>query len=225
MKIDLTEAFEALDRYGVRVARSEIVDSAEGAIAFAERRNAEDPRFLPILLIALPSDGEPSQTSGPLESEAAVRAAYERAVGTGTQQRRVLAQTVTASGSDIVIRGSTNATLGKTLAVDGGAHQVQRMVPLGSGGAQAMAQDFEGYGHHGSREQTRRMLEHLLLRLSTFFEESGASQFELRVRLHENGYTVTNAAVSAPSALAYTKRLDARAHDRWGDEYHPAGRQ
>jgi hypothetical protein len=46
MIVDTMEAFKALEHFGIHVARSKYVDSAEDAIAFAERRSARDPRLV-----------------------------------------------------------------------------------------------------------------------------------------------------------------------------------
>jgi len=69
------------------------------------------------------------------------------------------------------------------------------------------------------------MLEHLLMRVSKFFEKSGVSDLRLDVRLHDNSYSVIDASMHAPRPLHIKQRLAPRAHDRKGDEYHPAGRQ
>ncbi|MHB8147781.1 MAG: hypothetical protein ACYDGM_11060 [Vulcanimicrobiaceae bacterium] len=218
MDIDMMEAFAALEHYDIRVARSKYVDSAEDAVAFAERRNAPDPRFVPIVLRG---GKEPSHT--PLDTVEAVREAYDamRRHSAG----RILAQVFSGPGTDIVIFGKADASLGKTIGVHSATHTVQQAVPLGEDGAKVLASDYEGYGHHGSRESARRMLEHLLVRISDLFTETEVREFRLDVRLHENEYTVFDASMTSLKALHIKPRLDKRAHDRKGDEYRPAGRQ
>lgn len=214
MNVDKMEAFAALEHYDIRVARSKYVDSAEDAVAFAERRNAPDPRLVPIVL-------RPSDT--PLETVEAIRQAYD--VRRRASAEPILAQVAVPPGTDIYISGKSDNALGKTMTLHSASHAVQRSVPLGPEGAQVLATGYEGYGHHGLRESARRMLEHLLLHVSDFFEESGVDEFRLDVRLHENEYTVFDASMTAHKALHVKHRLDPRAHDRKGDEYHPAGRQ
>ncbi len=231
MTIDKMDGFEALQHYGIQVARSKYVDSAEDAIAFAERRTAADPRFMPILLRSVPSGAQAytgsSLTEEPLETEKAVRAAFEhlrRAVG--TSKGHILAQTMTDSGTDIKILGRTDDELGKQLiALRSATHSVERMIPLDTASAEALVANFQGYHHHGSSEKTRRMLEHLLMRVSKFFDDCGVTQFSIDVRMRENSYTVLDAMMTSPAALHVKKRLDPRAHDRKGDDYHPGGRQ
>jgi hypothetical protein len=88
-----------------------------------------------------------------------------------------------------------------------------------------LASNYESYGHHGSRESTRRMLEHLLLRVSDFFEETGVDEFRLDVRLHENEYTVLDATMTSARTLHVKPRLGKHAHDdRIGEEYRARGR-
>ena len=211
-------ALDALDHFDIRVARTKEVDSAEDAIAFAERRNAKDPRIVPIVL---------RPNGDKLDSEAAIRQAYDdlvRAAGTG--ERHIFAQTYTAPGTDVTIVGELDEALGKTLALHGTTNGgVRRMVPLDAAGAEALVLSFLGFDHHGPREQTRRMLEHLLMKVSAMYEETPLLSFRIDVRLHENGYTVIDAAMAASKALHLRKRLDRRAHDRKGDEFHPAGVQ
>ncbi len=228
MIIDTIEAFKALKQHGIRVARSTFADSAEDAIAFAERRTARDPRFMPIVLrnIVPGTQGNTESTpaESPLRTEDAVRQAYGHLVQVGTNGK-ILAQAITNPGTDITIVGRTNEACGKTIALHSATHSVERMIPLDSVGAEALALNFQGYHHRGSSEKERRMLEHLLVRVSAFFETSGVTDFRLVVRMHENSYTVLDASMRSPKALHFKERLDPRAHDRKGDEYHPAGLQ
>ena len=98
-------------------------------------------------------------------------------------------------------------------------------MPLGEAGAEYLATHFQAHHHHGANDKGRRMLEHLLLHVATFFEDSGVSDFSLGVRLHENSYTVLDAVMKAPRALHLKERLDPHAHDRKAADYHPAGRE
>ncbi len=218
MNVDKMEAFAALDHYGIHVARSKYVDSAEDAVAFAERRNAPDPRFVPIVLRVADA-----AALTPLESVEAVRQAYE-AIRRQTAEP-ILAQVFTGPGTDIVVFGKTDESLGKTIGVHSATHSVQRTVPLGPESARELASEFEGYGHHGSRESARRMLEHLLVRISDLFADTEVRELRVDARLHENEYSVLDASMSSLKALHVKPRLDKRAHDRKGDEYRPAGRQ
>ncbi len=189
MNLDTIEALEVLRRYGIRVARSKLVDSPEDAIAFAERRTAKDPRLMPVVF-------PPDQT--PLRTEEAIRRAYARlAFGGG----RILAQTMIGPGTDVMIHRRT----------DDSRAQITALEPLGD--------------HHlYSGEKAHHMLEHLLLRVSSAFEGSGATELRLMVRLHENGYTVLDAAMTVPRELHFKKRLDGNAHDRRADEARSARR-
>lgn len=233
MILDKMEAFKALDHYDIHVARSKYIDSAEDAVAFAERRNARDPRFMPIVLraAAATTEGHAKLAAEKrLDTVEAVRQAYEEMIRQlGTSDRRILGQTATEPGTDIMISGETNEALGKTIALHSATHAVQRMAPLDASGAEALVQNFEGYHHHGSREQVRRMLEHLLIKISKFFEETAVTQFQLDVRLHGNSYTVLDASMTGQLHLkerlethARDEQVDPRAHGRKGDEFHPA---
>lgn len=229
MIIDKLEAFKALEHYDIRVARSKYVDSAEDAIAFAERRDARDPRLVPIVL-RVPSEGIERRAvlaaEKRLGTEEAIRRAYQALVArVGTNGTRIVAQTATEPGSDLVISGRTDDALGKTIAVNSADHTVERMIPLDTAGAEALALHFEGHHHHGSREQVRRMLEHLLGKVSTLFEQTPVTRFSLAVRLHANEYTVLDASLTSPKALHLKERLAAHAHDRKGDDFHAAGRR
>lgn len=110
-------------------------------------------------------------------------------------------------------------------ALHGGAGSMRRMAPLGEAGAEVLAAHVQGERHRGTGEQSRRMLEHLLLRCSEMFEETGIQTFHLDVRLHDNSYAVVAAAMTGPGKLHLAKRLAPHAHDRKGTAYRPAGRQ
>ncbi len=99
------------------------------------------------------------------------------------------------------------------------------MMPLDSAGAEYLALHYQAHDHQGASEKTRRMLEHLTLRVSDFFEHSGVTEFKLTVRLHDNAYTVIAATMTAPRALHLKERLDRHAHDRKAADYHPAGKE
>ncbi|HUA07629.1 MAG TPA: hypothetical protein VMA98_00020 [Candidatus Acidoferrales bacterium] len=215
MVIDPIEALKALARSGVRTARSKYVDSAEDALAFAERRNARDPRFVPIVLRTA---GETAD-GHPLASEDAVRRAYDR-LANGS--RRILAQIAEPTGELITVIGETTPAGDKMLAVQG--HMVRRRVPIGAAGAEAIALDVHAYGHR-EPPKTRKLLEHLLLRLSNFFDRPGIDAIRVLVHLHDNSYTVTDVAATGSHQLHLPPKLGKRGHDRKGDEYHPAGRQ
>lgn len=217
MLIDKMDAFKALDHYEIRVARSKYVDSAEDAIAFAERRNAPDPRLVPITLRTPAGASERH-----LESEESIRSAYDRLFA---KSGRLMAQVAVEPGTDIVISGEVDEKVGKTITVQSSTHSVRQMVPIDPRAAETLVRNFQGYHHQGSREQARRMLEHLFEKLSKFFEETPVTRFVLDVRLHENSYTVMDAEMTSPHPLHLKERLDPRAHDRKGDEFHPAGRQ
>lgn len=227
MILDKMEAFKALERFDIRVARTAYVDSAEAAVAFAERRDARDPREMPIVLRPA---AQPLMRAGfgaerPLKTEEAIRLAYERVVASLGSGARVLAQEVTERGTDVMITGETKEVSEKTIALHGGDHVVQRMVPVDGAGAAALAGNFQAYHHRPSSEHAQRMLEHLLQKISTFFEQTPVTEFQLAVRLHENGYTVLDASMISPKPLHLVARLDPRAHDRKGDDFRPAGRQ
>jgi hypothetical protein len=128
-------------------------------------------------------------------------------------------------GTSIVISGETDDVENRTITLRGGAHAIHRMVPLGDAGAEVLATHLHGEQHPGADEHARRMLEHLLLRCSTMFEESGIATFHLDVRLHDSSYWVANASMTAPTAVHLKKRLTAHAHDRKGTSYRPTGRQ
>jgi hypothetical protein len=216
INMNTIESLNALKHYGIHTARTKIVDSPEDAIAFAERRNAPDPRFMPIVLFGSAS----GIASSALSTEDAIRRAYEY-LAQGAAPPKIVAQEVTEAGTQIAISGSTDADEKKTLALQG----AERMMPLDTAGAEWLASNYQRHHHHGKSEKARHMLEHLLLSASEFFEESGVSAFQMTVRLHENSYTVLGASMTAPRALHLKERLARHAHDRKGADYHPAGRE
>lgn len=219
MIIDRIDALSVLDHYGVRVVRAKHVDSAEDAIAFATRRDARDAREVPILLRA--SD----RSEGPLHDARAIRAAYERLRESADPSAvRIDAVEDVGPGTDLTITGRTAGGT-RYLALGTGEHRVERMLPLDAAGAEILAEHYRPY-HHRGHERERRMLEHLLLRISDLVAELEIDAIELDpVRLHENAYTVLRAAISAPEHLHLKERLARHALDRKSYDYHPSGRQ
>jgi len=231
MILDKIDGFTALTRSGMHVARTRYVDSAEDAIAFAARRDARDERAVPILLRAI-GRGDDGRTAGllvekPLTDHKAIRRVYRELMPqVGSAGDRILAEASTEHGTDIAIEGRTDASLGKVVVLRNHAHSVERMVPLDPDGAETLVAGFQGYHHQPPSEKMRRMLEHLLMRVSAFFEETGVESFVLDpVRLHENSYTILDATLRSHRPLHISKRLAPNAHDRKGYDYRPSGRQ
>lgn len=210
IKIDAGESLKALKQYGIRTARTKVVDSPEDAIAFAERRDAPDPRFMPIVLRA----SESRTGSAALPTEDAIRRAYQHLSQAGSAPK-IVAQEVTEAGTEFEIAGRSDPDEIRIIALRSSTQNTERMMPLDTAGAEWLASNFQGHHHHGNSEKARRMLEHLLLRVAEFFEESGISAFQMTVRLHENSYTVLNASITAPKSLHLKERLDRHAHDRF----------
>ena len=129
------------------------------------------------------------------------------------------------AGTDVAIAGRTDPDGKRFIDACSATHGAERMIPLDAAGAEFLATNFQAHHHHGTSEAARRMLEHLLLRVSALFEHSGISEFFLTVRLYESSYTVVDASMKAPRALHLKERLDAHAHDRKSTGYHSAGRE
>lgn len=229
MIIDRLDVLEALAQHDIRIARSAYVDSPEDAVAFAARRTAADQRLVPIRLYGAFPDvaltATPAFADSPYPDEESIADAYRRiAPQAAAASGRVVAQTVTEAGTDIAIECRIDPALGKVIALRGAEHIVQHLVPLDDAGAHTLASNVQAYGHHGSREHVRRMLEHLLLKVAKFYDDSGAERLELDpVRLHGNTYTVLDAVMRSQRKLPVTHG-EARERDRKG-HYHPSGRQ
>lgn len=217
--LDQVETLEALAACGIQVARTKYVDSAEDAIAFASRREARDPRLVPILLrVDIPG----AYPIGPLRNDRAIRRAFEK-LSAGGSQTRILAQVATELGTELVIEGHAEEGAGKVIELRGQSHGITRMLPLDEAGARALVEHYRGFGHHGKSEREQRMLEHLLLRAAAFYEQEEVSAFRLDpVRLHGGTYTVLGASVILSAPIHLVPRAD---HDRKAEGYHPAGKQ
>lgn len=229
MNIDRIDLFEALAQHDIRVARSAYVDSPEGALAFAGRRTAPDARLVPIRLLGVfpgvLAKDVPAFSESPFSDPESIEDAYRR-IGPKTIAAggRVLAQAATEPGTDMAVACRIDAALGKIIAVGSTAHSVQHLIPLDAAGAATLAASIQAYEHRGSREQVRRMLEHLLIRVARFFDASGLERLDLNpLRLHANSYTVLDAVAAGAQPLA-VRHVDAGARDRKG-HYHPSGRQ
>jgi len=119
-----------------------------------------------------------------------------------------------AAGTDIAIDGWIDETGRRIVRARSAAHASVRFVPFGEAGAAELAEGLRAHHHQIETAAGRRMLEHLFLRISDLFEESGIDAFSLDpVRLHENSYTVVDATFSAPAPLYLKERLGRHARD------------
>ncbi len=195
--LDTLVAFELLREHGLRVARSKYVDSAEDAISFAERRDAADPRFGPIVLrvAGLPPNWRLVRQ---FESEAAIRKSYAL-VAMEAAGSHVLAQSL-PSGTDVKIVGEHVRDC-----------DVITIRPPND--------------HHGTREGTRHMLRHIVERLREMLGEGDLEALDVTVRLHEGAYTIIDAQLIARRAPALRPRLGRHAHDRKEYGFRPSGKQ
>lgn len=222
--LDLCTALKVLHAEGVDVARSRAVDSPEDALAFADRREAHDRRFLPIVLRAASALAKGERPAF-LQSESAVHAAFQKCWAEAkTVGTYVVAQSFSEHGTDVEIRGELDENDRKALSTGEGADTVRRAIPLDAASVEALAKGIRRYGH-GERPHVERMLEHVLERLSHVLDRESVQSFRVVLRLHDNAYKAFDATMHATHAPAVTKRLAPRAHDRKGDDYNPSNRQ
>jgi hypothetical protein len=231
MTIDFLEALALLEHAGIRVVRAKYVDSAEDAVAFAMRSEAPNSRVLPTVLRSEPHDGETAQpraTAGVvLHSSAAIQTEYGRlAATTQTAATRILAQEYVGAGTDIALVYHAEDPGQKYLELRSGEHGAEQLLPIDESGARILAEHMLAHDHRGRSEKSRRMLEHLILRVCGLLDEFPIDTLELDpVRLHDNSYTVLGAAITAPSRLRVDRRLTSHARDRKAYGYRPSGRQ
>jgi hypothetical protein len=231
MIIDYIEALGVLEHAGIRVVRAKYVDSAQDAVGFATRREARDPRVMPIVLSCVPGDAAAAESNPPangaLHTSEAIQAAHARlAAPAGTVSRRILAQEYVESGTDVAITYRAEESGQKYLELRVGDHGTEQLLPINEAGVRILVENMFGYDHRGRSEKSRRMLGHLILRVCGLLDEFAIDTLELDpVRLHENTYTVIGATIGAPSRLHAGKRLSRHAHDRKAYGYRPSGRQ
>jgi len=229
MTIDFLEALNLLEHAGIRVVRAKYIDSAQDAIAFATRREARDPRVVPIVLsTAAGDDSTLRRRAGDddaLHSGTAIQAAYERLANITTAPR-ILARDYVGSGTDIALAYGRNDKGQEFLELRSGDHATEQLLPIDETGARLLVEHMLAHDHRGHSEKSRRMVEHLILRVCSVLDEFPIEALELDpVRLHENSYTVVGASITAPSRLRVEKRLPKHAHDRKAFGYRPTGRQ
>ena len=214
--LDVIDSFVLLESYGISVARSAYVDSAENAIVFANRR--------PISLYALQKDGrgyDPSDGQEDVHGDDAIRKAYRSL--TANAGARVFAQAEVEPGTGIRVAGYENNG-NKHIRLLAGSHEVERFCPLSDETAEAMLEDVRSARSIASSEQARRMLAHLFVKASEMYEECGIDDFVLWIRVHDNGYKVIDAKMNARRMPKIAHRAGKHAHDRWSYDYHPAVR-
>ena len=231
MYLDPLQCLQALELSDIRVARSDYVDSAEGAIAFATRRTARDERLVPILLrivSAGPLRYDPAHFSPALAGVDPIRRAYDALAQRLDHNagEHVLAQEASEHGTDVAVDGHSDERSRRIVRLRSGEHGAERTLPLDEQAAAQLVRDFQPYHHRLGEAHTRHMLEHVVLRIARFFVEFDLDGFAIDpLRLHENGYTVLAATATASHALHLKERLDRHAHDRKEYGFRPSGPQ
>ena len=129
-----------------------------------------------------------------------------------------------APGTDIAIDGWIDDAGRRVVRARSAAHAVERLVPLGDESCEELVDGLRAHQHHTRNAAARQMLKHLFLHVSDLFERERVEQFSLDpVRLHENEYTVVDAAFFASTAIHVTERRGRHARDR--KTFHPSGTQ
>lgn len=215
-QIDVIDALTLLEEYGIVVARSGYVDSAENALVFANRR--------PIVLYARRQQehGYDPASAEPASDDHAVRAAYAKL--SKTFQPPLFAQVEVERGSDITLAGEQRKE-SKILRFVSGAHTVEYALPLDERGAESMLEGFRSSRGLGSNERAVRMLAHLFIKVAKMYEDSGITKFTLHIRVHDNEYKVVDADMTTERMPEIKARAGHHALDRKSYDYHPSGRQ
>lgn len=215
-QIDLIDALTLLKEYGIIVARTAYVDSAENTLVFANRR--------PIVIYARRADehGYDPASGERAPDDASVRTAYAKV--SAKFHPPLLAQDEVEHGSEIALSGRETRD-GKVLRFVSGSHTVERHCPLSESAAESMLDAFRSSKGLGSNEKAVRTLAHLFVKAAKMYSESGIVKFALRVRVHDNGYKVIDAAMATERMPEIKARLGHHARDRKSYDYHPSGRQ
>ena len=208
---DFIETFAEFEHLGIRTVRATMVDSAEAAIAFAQRRTARDTRMVPIVLRT------PEGLTDVLTTDSEIAAAYDRVRKSRTPW--IAAQDAVAPGEEVCVIGATDNHGRKFMRV----MDQTEPVPLTLDAAAALALSVREYKHREPLK-TRRMLEHLFLSFSAFFQHPALTGFSATVHLHENGYTVIDGVTTSTHVLKLPRESGKHARDRKG-HYRPSGRQ
>jgi hypothetical protein len=216
MKLKPVETFDLLHHYGIHVARTATVDTADEAIAFAARR--------PITLRPEGSPRDAVALEKPLGDTHSIRHEFDRLLPEPSTPVQLLAQSAVEHGVNIAIEGRRDPKLGPILVLDVGTHKVERACPLDESGGTDMLQEFGSKHGVASSGQHRAMLARLLAHVSTMFLDAELTSFRLDpVRVHDNTYHVLDAALDSPRHPHYRKRLEPHAHDVKGYGYNPSG--
>lgn len=211
--IDFEDGLELLREHDIRVISTRVVDSAEDAVAFADRRTIE------LGLLESGADSTPKAFETDLHTTDRIRHAYRRLETRkgSLPQTRILARRQIETGTDIAIEARDDAVLGRIVEIRGGGHVANRVVPLGEDQAEAMLAEFHAKHGIASSEARARMLAHILLRVSEIFADDAIVRMSLDpVRIAENSYDVLAAHIVARRPLMLHRRLAKDAHDRKG---------
>lgn len=219
--IDFEDGLELLHEHDIRVVRARVVDSAEDAVAFAERHPIE------LGTLYWNADSTPKDFESDLQTTDRIRNAYRRLEerSRALPGARILARRSVEAGADVVIDARDDAILGRIVELRGGGHAAHRLLPLGERQAEALLGEFDAKHGIAANETQTRMLANLLLRISDICADDAVARITLDpVRVRGNSYDVLAVHVAAKRPLQLHRRLAKHAHDRKG-YYAPSGRQ
>lgn len=217
--IDFEDGLELLREHDIRVVRARVVESADDAVSFAARRTID-------LRILAPSDVDERTIEPGLRASDKIRGAYAR-----LHERvlahpgsRILARRILEVGNDVAIEGRDDADLGRIVEIRSGDRAAHRLHPLGEQRAEAMLAELHAKLGVASSGARTRMLAHLLLHVSSVFDDEAIERVVLdQVRVADNSYEVADAHVFAKGPLAFERRRGGPARERDG-YYAPASR-
>jgi succinyl-CoA synthetase beta subunit len=192
--LDYMEAYQILEKYGIRSIESSYVKSAEEAVGFSKGRsivlkvisqNAMHKSKSGLVALDLNSPEKIKKTYADLDKKAQEFAPF-----------KILAQVMAKKGIEIIIGGNTDPQFGKLILIGLGGIYVEtfkdaasRVCPISSYDAKEMLLQLKSHSVIAPTPEAEKRVVDLLLKASKMFFETKINELDLNpVIINENGY-------------------------------------
>ena len=192
--LDYMEAYQILEKYGIRSIESDYVKSADEAVEFSKDRN--------IVLKVISQNAMHKSKSGlvalDLNSPEKIKRAYADLEKKAQEFApfKILAQVMAKKGIEIIIGGNTDPQFGKLILIGLGGIYVEtfkdaasRVCPISSYDAKEMLLQLKSHSVIAPTPEAEKRVVDLLLKASKMFFDTKINELDLNpVIINENGY-------------------------------------
>lgn len=192
--LDYMEAYQLLDKYGIKSVESRYVKDADDAVDFSRNKR--------IVLKVMSQKAVHKSRSGlvalDLGTEKDIREAYSLLANRARSfsPYKILAQHMVNKGIEMIIGGNTDQQFGKLVLIGLGGIYVEtfkdvaaRVCPINRYDAKSMLMQLKSHDIIAPNQRTENMIIELLLKTSKMFLTTNISELDLNpVIVYDNGY-------------------------------------